>query len=166
MPLVECKSGRVYLLELGTIILEQMSPSVVDELTPEMLEKMQKIGEELGPEKLEQMSELDVIVRLGLDKDELQRLKNRIKDAEMGPTQLKKCLRKVDGKDPGDLENPFNDDEPYGSTEEFIDRDETLVEDLATLTAIIVEKLEAYNLGMMKQGESEPSSKKRGMKKS
>ena len=64
MPEVTCQSGRVYLLQLNKVVLEEMSPSVTENLTPDMMRKMKNFASKVGKDEMETMSEWEMIEQM------------------------------------------------------------------------------------------------------
>ncbi len=164
MPIVKCQSGREYLLELNKVVLEEMSPKVTDALTPELMDKMKAFANKVGKEAMEKMSEFDMLQHMDtLTEEEMDMLKDKINDHEIGPETIKICLRKVNGSTVyyKEIDNPFADHpgDGFKDWDHFIDRDETFIDDLPELMTPVKEKLTSFYGGVSDKGELMPSSK-------
>ena len=153
MALVETESGRVYLLELGKVVLEEMAPKMTSGVSPEIMGKLAQIAKNRSVDDINEVPDEIVMDELGMSPEEWAEFTKQIGDAdEIGPDVLNVCMRKVDGMRPEDIINPVTD-EPYGTIQEFIDRDEDFVDDIPELMAVVSKKLSKYYGGLLSQGE-------------
>lgn len=178
MPIVECKddgeSGRTYLLELGNLILREMTPTVMNDFPKSLQEKFAKFTKQVGKDMFEELSVFDIIQgiesSMGLEEEEEKLLWGLVDDDNVGPETLVHCLRRVkNGTDewmsPSDLPNMFDDDKPYGSIGAFVERDEELVNDCPKLLGHVHKALTSFYGSVALRGELKPSSEPREPKK-